>query len=72
MSSLHILNQHGDTMVEWDLNHPDLIELAAKTFNEAKAMGHLAYAKIDGEFETIHAFDESAEQIIMSAQIVGG
>lgn len=70
---LSILDSSGDTAVMWDVESPEQVAAAKTKFDQTKP-GHLAY-RTDadgGNAEVIQKFDESAPQIVMSRQLVGG
>lgn len=73
-SVLSKMDGSGDSKFMWSADNQDEIDAAEKMFTELKAKGYLAY-KVDAngdKAEVIHQFDETAEKIIMSPQIIGG
>jgi len=73
-STLHVMDNTGDTRTEWDKNRPDEVELARKAFQAAKEKKMLIYrTRADGsKAELMREFDPSAERIIATPQTVGG
>jgi hypothetical protein len=73
-SSLTILDDTGDTRIEWNSNNREEVELARKAFDAAKEKRYLAYrTRADGsKGEVLREFDSAAERIVMSPQLVGG
>jgi acetyl-CoA carboxylase beta subunit len=75
VSELCILDESGDSRMQWDRNNPQQVAEAKARFNELKAKHYLAY-KVDpasgGQGEVIHDFDPKAERIILHQQNVGG
>jgi hypothetical protein len=73
MSKLRVLNQSGDTTLEWDVKDPISVEAVEKEFNQIIKEGYMAF-KVDSptEGELIRNFDPTAEEIIMTAPMVGG
>lgn len=72
--SLCVLDETGDTRMQWDRNNPEEVAKAEARFKELKAKGFMAY-KVNkkGEAgEVITAFDPSAERIILHSQMIGG
>lgn len=73
-STLHVLDDTGDTRIEWNPANPDEVEIARKAFQTAKDKKMLTYrTRADGTAgEQIRTFDPAAERIIATRQIVGG
>jgi hypothetical protein len=72
--SMCILDESGDSRMQWDRNNPEQVAAAQARFDELKAKRYLAY-KVDakgGQGEVIDKFDPSAERIILHAPMVGG
>jgi hypothetical protein len=77
--TLCILDESGDTRVQWDSKNPVLVEKAKMRFEELKGQGYLAY-KISlaykgnggGTGEVITNFDPNEACIVMHKAIVGG
>lgn len=73
--TLRILDHTGDTKVEWDILDPASVAEVKAKFDQVLAESRgLAY-RTDangGNAEKITEFDESAPQIIISPQLVGG
>jgi len=72
--TLCILDESGDSRIQWDRNDPAQVAAARARFDELKAKRYLAY-KVDasgGQGEVLHAFDPDAERIILHSQMVGG
>lgn len=74
LSTLCVLDETGDTRMQWDrTNHVEVAKAEAR-FKELRAKGYLAYKvnKKGDRGEVIDAFDPSAERIILHAQMIGG
>lgn len=73
-STLHVMDQSGDTKVMWSADNPDEVQAAKDTFDKLKGKGYLAYTvREDGEKgEVIRKFDKTAGRIIMAPALVGG
>lgn len=73
-STLSILDQSGDTRIEWDASNPVEVAAARAAFKVAKDKGYLAYKAEEGggRGEVIRRFDPDAERIIMQPQNQGG
>lgn len=72
--SLCVLDESGDSRMQWDKNDPQQVAAAEARFNELRAKRYLAY-KVDakgGQGEVIDKFDPDAERIIMHQPMVGG
>jgi hypothetical protein len=72
--SLCILDDSGDSRIQWDRNSSEQVKAAQARFDELKAKRYLAY-KVDakgGQGEVIDKFDPSAERIILHQQMIGG
>jgi hypothetical protein len=71
---LNILDDTGDTRMQWDRNNPAEVSKAEARFNELKAKGYLAYSvsKKGDQGEVLNAFDPTAERIILHARMIGG
>jgi hypothetical protein len=72
--TLCILDESGDSRIQWDRNNPEQVAAAQSRFNELRAKRYLAY-KVDakgGQGEVIDKFDPSAERIILHAPMIGG
>ena len=74
MAKLTILDQSGDTKVEWKTSNPDSVKAAMARFDDlVKNHKHWAYkVNPDGSKESIKKFDQTAEEIIVHPQMVGG
>jgi hypothetical protein len=74
VSTLCVLDETGDSRIQWDRNNPQQIAAARARFDELKAKRYLAY-KVDakgGQGEVIQTFDPNAERIILHAPMIGG
>ena len=72
--TLCILDDTGDSRMQWDKNDPIQVAAAKARFDELKAQRYLAY-KVDASGrrgEVIDKFDPKAERIIMHQQMIGG
>lgn len=74
MSELMIVDQTGDTRLQWNKKNAEEIAAAKLRFDELKTKGYLAY-KVDksgGQGEVLHEFDANAERIILNPRMIGG
>ena len=74
LSTLSILDENGDSRIQWDRNDPAQIAAARARFDELRARNYLAY-KVDAsgnQGEVIDKFDPKAERIVLHQQMVGG
>jgi hypothetical protein len=73
-STLNVLDDTGDTRMQWDRSNPAEVAKAEARFNDLKAKGFLAYKvnKKGDMGEVLSAFDPSAERIILHSQMIGG
>lgn len=72
--TLNILDESGDSRIQWDRNDPQQVAAARARFDELRAQRYLAY-KVNadgGQGEVITQFDPDAERIILHRQMVGG
>jgi hypothetical protein len=72
--TLCILDESGDTRMQWDKKNPVEVAKAEARFKELKAKGYLAYKvnKKGDKGEVINTFEPDAERIIMHSAFVGG
>lgn len=72
--TLCVLDETGDSRMQWDKGDAAQVAKAQGRFNEMKAKGYIAYkvAKGGGMGEVITTFDPSEERIIMHKALVGG
>ena len=72
--TLHVLDDSGDTRIEWDPSDPVSVKAAEAAFKAAKKKGHLIYkTRADGsQGELLRNFDPQAERIVATPQTVGG
>ena len=72
--TLCVLDETGDTRMQWDKDKPEEIAKAQARFEELKKLGYLAYSvtKKGDRGTVIDKFDPTAERIIMHRQLVGG
>lgn len=71
---MNILDDTGDTRIEWDPNVPGEVQTAREAFQRMKDKKYLIY-KTDrngNKGELLRTFDPNAERIICSPQPVGG
>jgi len=74
LGELNILDDTGDSRIQWDRNNSEQVAAAEARFNELKAKRYLAY-KVDAsgrQGEVIDKFDPNAERIILHSQMIGG
>lgn len=71
---LAIMDDTGDTRVQWDRTDSQQVAKARAKFDELKKRGYMAYSvnKKGDMGEIINNFDENAERIIMHSQMIGG
>ena len=69
MSTLFLMDETGDTRLQWDRNNRDEVLAAKSRFAELKQKGFAAYNE---RRELLHDFDETAERIVMVPPMVGG
>ena len=72
--SLCVLDDTGDSRIQWDPSNLEEVAKAEARFEELKAKRYLAYkvnAKGD-RGEVIDKFDPTAERIILHSAMVGG
>ncbi len=70
MATMHVLNQDPIT---WYLNDPDSIKAVQEQFDSIIAEGYMAFRVDSPETgELIRDFDPTAQEIIISAPMVGG
>ena len=71
---LCLLDESGDSRMQWDKNDPAQVAKAEARFKELKAKGYMGYSvnKKGDMGEVLAAFDPSAERIIMHSPLVGG
>lgn len=76
MGAMRILDQSGDTMVEWSINDAESIDRAKTIFDRQLAQKKLAYAEPpDGkadDAERVTRFDAEAREILWVHPIAGG
>lgn len=76
MGTMRILDQTGDSVVEWDLQDTWAVQQAEAVFNDRLRARQLAFARPEGatadEAERIFSFDPAAEEIIWVRPIQGG
>jgi len=73
-STLHVLDETGDTRIEWNPSDKDEVEMARKAFKAAQDKKMLIYkTRRDGSRgEQMREFDPNAERIVATRQTVGG
>lgn len=74
VSELCILDQTGDTRLQWSRSNQAEVDFARKRFDELKKLGHMLY-KVDSkgkQGEVLQAFDPKAERIIAVPRMIGG
>ncbi len=74
MAKLTILDSSGHTELAFKADDKASVKAAMDRFNElVKNHGHWAYkVEKDGSKTAIKAFDETAEEVIIHPQMVGG
>ena len=70
-STLIELDASGHTELTWEQGTASERD-ARLTFETLRDAGYRGDVKRDGEWETIHEFDPTADAIVMSRQTVGG
>lgn len=73
MAKLRVLNMTGDTTLEWAPNDAASVEVVRKQFDAIIKEGYMAF-RVDSPTsgELIRTFEPEAEEIIMTAPLVGG
>lgn len=73
-SSLCVMDESGDTRMQWNSDKPEEVAKAEARFKELRAKGYLAYTvnKKGDQGVVIDKFDPTAERIIMHSALVGG
>jgi len=78
MSSMHTMNQHGDTVTQWDATDTSRAGRAAvceaeRIFAAARASGMSAF-RVTGPGETarLDTFDPTAPRIVLVPRLIGG
>lgn len=72
--SLCVLDESGDSRMQWTKSDPQQVAAAKARFDELKSKGYLAY-KVDKSGqrgEVIDRFDAKAERIILHSRMIGG
>lgn len=72
--NLCVLDDTGDSRIQWDPASPEEVAKAQLRFDELKRKGYLAYKvnKRGDRGEVLQAFDPAAERIILHSPMVGG
>lgn len=73
--TLCVMDESGDTRMQWNRNNPAEVAKAEVRFKELKVKGFLAYKvnKKGGAMdEILHTFDPTAERIICHSPMIGG
>ena len=72
--AMHVLDQHGDTKIIWDVSRQSEVDAARATFDKLKREGYMAYSVAAGgdKGEVLHAFDPRAEKVILAPRTIGG
>jgi hypothetical protein len=73
-SQLCVMDETGDSRIQWDRDNPEEVAKAEARFNELKKNGFMAYSvNRKGDKGTVlQSFDPTAERIIMHSQMIGG
>jgi hypothetical protein len=71
---LCVMDESGDSRIQWDKDNQEEVAKAEARFNELKAKGFMAYSvNRKGDKGTVlNSFDPTAERIIMHSQMIGG
>lgn len=71
---LAIMGPTGDLKLTWSRGNADEIEIARKSFDEARKLGFAGYrlGRDETRGEVIREFDPTAERIVMAPPMVGG
>jgi hypothetical protein len=72
--SLCVMDDTGDSRIQWDPQNPEEVAKAEAHFNKLKTKGFLAYSvnKSGNRGTVIARFDRNAERIILHSPMVGG
>jgi hypothetical protein len=68
--TLNILDESGDSRIQWNKDNPEQVAAAKARFDELKAKGYLAYDASTNE--VMQSFDPGAERLILHQRMVGG
>lgn len=71
---MRVMDQTGDTKVEWNKDNVEEVAAARATFDALRKKDYLAYTMAAGgqKGEVIREFDPSAQKIILAKRMVGG
>ena len=73
MGKLRIMDQTGDTRIEWNSNHKEEVEIAKAQFEKSVKSGMVAYSiDKDKNQKEIKEFDPLAEEILLVPKHVPG
>ena len=74
MATLFVMDETGDTRLQWHVDNRDEMLAAKARYAELKQKGYAAYSvdKSGRQGALLHDFDETAERIIMVPPMVGG
>jgi len=74
MGTLAILDQTGDSRLQWDKGDMSQVEAARKRFNEFRSKGYATFRVNNkgNQGEQIDSFDPDAERILAIPAMVGG
>ena len=71
---MSVLNEEGDTKIEWDTDNKDEVKQAERTFKELTKKGYKAFEMCEegNKGEEMEEFDKEAERIIFVPPMAGG
>jgi len=76
MGIMRILDETGDTVVQWSVDDPETLVEAERIFRSLSMERRMAFARPAGapasETTLIKAFDAEAEEIVWVRAVVGG
>jgi hypothetical protein len=73
-NQLCVMDDSGDSRIQWDQSNQEEVAKAEARFNELKKKGFMAYSvnKKGDKGTVLNSFDPTAERIIMHSQMIGG
>lgn len=72
MATLLVQDATGHRTIEFDKTDEESVEKTRREFDELIEKGYLGYVKTADGNEQIRSFDQTAEETVMAAPLVGG